>query len=113
MKGSLASVYTWSRPMPDDQVAIIAQGFYENFDNPWSGLTAYYDIEEGDGTATRDMTKQQSSAALYGTSWREANPAEANWRLLYISAPSPPTPPTSPPRPPSPPPLPVSSSSSR
>jgi hypothetical protein len=52
-------------------VAIIARGFYENFKVPHSGLSSYYDIEEGDGPATRDMTRQQSSAVMYGTSWRE------------------------------------------
>jgi hypothetical protein len=37
-----------------NQVAVVASGWFENQVQPYSGLTAYYDIEEGGGATTRD-----------------------------------------------------------
>eukprot|EP00976_Prorocentrum_cordatum_P037311 758279-Prorocentrum_minimum.AAC.1 len=71
MAGNVGTFYTWMRPLPLDQVAIIKDGFFENWRgdpalSPYSGLNSFYALETGQGPTAVDMLGLNPSAVITG-----------------------------------------------
>ncbi|KAK3260896.1 hypothetical protein CYMTET_30173 [Cymbomonas tetramitiformis] len=77
-----------------------------NYNGACSGLLAFYNLEEGEGTTVHRMLSDEQTATLVnGPVWRRHGEIEIGWHVLYLGTPpSPPTPPPSPPPNPRPPP---------
>jgi hypothetical protein len=104
MKGRVADVALWSRPLIERELETLFAGF--DYKIPVPFLVGYWDMEEGSGTLVADATQQQPAGVLIGhvaPVWMQDVPAGRGWSQLSIvpSPPYSPLPPAprSPPRP--------------
>jgi hypothetical protein len=109
LRGWVAEVYAWSRPLSPAERWQTTQGF--QYDDPSTLLVAgglllvYYAMEEGEGASLRDSTAKQPAASLRGGAvWSLDVPLQATgWSgVRLVPLPPPAFPPSPSPPPPSP-----------
>ncbi|KAK3256040.1 hypothetical protein CYMTET_34805 [Cymbomonas tetramitiformis] len=104
LKGQIAEIYMWQVSLERNEIDIISGRLSHGFDNkaPAGYYAAYFNMEEGQGTALIEWWGVYDPAKIFGAIWTQDAPFSSGWHFYSFVSPPPP-PPFPPPPSPSPP----------